>query len=420
MSTDPTVPPGQPRKITPAEITDKLLNDPKVRERAHELLVEVDEGFRTGKWPWAKILVTIIMGAALLFGGATSGVLLFPPTQEAKKVDDTTKPPPVAPAVKDPSPTKVKDPTPFPATAPSVTFTKPTIKIESNTVIEVIPIVDGDDLQWQVPDTLKDLVLGLSPATQAKLGYERLFFATKGKGTYLVKAQAIKIVDGKSKFGPWATLTILVDGGGDGPPPPPEPVDLTEVYKRLDAIVLQLKGTDTKVSSLDAQLKTTDSKVSGLDTQLRGTDSKVSGLDSQLKSLTDRVKVLEIKPPPPPPVDPFTKAVTEAYVVDGKQAANAAKLAAVYRIAAGVLRNPGANPSHPLTKAKNNDEVLTAMQNAANAIGVFALEQTRHTIAKELDKQIGKTSLVPLDAASRGLIAFQFDRVQAALEEAMK
>jgi len=108
--------------------------------------------------------------------------------------------------------------------------------------------------------------------------------------------------------------------------------------------------------------------------------------------------------PPVVVVDAFQAAVQAAYVADGKPAAAAASLAAVYRQSGATVAN-----------SAKMSEVLGTMHIAAQTLIADQLPTVRRVIADELNAQLGKTDKA-LDAATRSLINAQFIRAQKALE----
>jgi hypothetical protein len=119
----------------------------------------------------------------------------------------------------------------------------------------------------------------------------------------------------------------------------------------------------------------------------------------------DIAALQQIKPIPPP-VEPFQAAVQAAYVADGKPAAAAASLAAVYRQSGPTVNNA--------TFTKTSD-ILGAMHTAAQTLIADQLPTVRRVIGDELNTQLGKAD-VPLTAVNRAAISAQFLRAQKALE----
>ncbi len=106
-----------------------------------------------------------------------------------------------------------------PGHAQSVTL-PPSISVKANRPIFVSPVIDGDDVRWQIDEGLDDWIK-LLPADIAKnFGSTKIFYADKG--TYTVKAWTAKFVNGKAKLSDVATMTIIVEGGVP-PPLPPDP-----------------------------------------------------------------------------------------------------------------------------------------------------------------------------------------------------
>lgn len=107
--------------------------------------------------------------------------------------------------------------------AQSVSFETPIINGKANRPVFVTPKVDGDDLMWEIDKGLDDWVKMLPGDVAKNFGASKIFYADKG--TYIVRAWTAKIVDGKAKLSPVATVTIVIEGGAPPvPPTPPVPV----------------------------------------------------------------------------------------------------------------------------------------------------------------------------------------------------
>jgi hypothetical protein len=107
-----------------------------------------------------------------------------------------------------------------PAWGQSVTLPK-TVEAKASRPIFVSPIVDGDDLAWEIDAGLDDWVRLLPPDVAKNFGTSKIFYADKG--TYTIRAWTAKVVGGKAKLSDVATCAIVVDGGGPKPDPKPDP-----------------------------------------------------------------------------------------------------------------------------------------------------------------------------------------------------
>lgn len=97
----------------------------------------------------------------------------------------------------------------------------PEIKAKSGRPIFVSPIVDGDDLKWEIDPGLDDWIALLPPEVAKNFGASKIFYAEPG--SYVVRAWTAKAIDGKAKLSDIAVLKIIVDGGKPIPPVPPTP-----------------------------------------------------------------------------------------------------------------------------------------------------------------------------------------------------
>jgi hypothetical protein len=120
-----------------------------------------------------------------------------------------------------------------PAWGQSVTLPK-TVEAKASRPIFVSPILDGDEIHWEIDSNLDDWVKLLPPDVAKNFGNSKIFYADKG--TYTIRAWTAKVVGGKAKLSDVATCVIVVDGGGPKPgpiiptppdvkPTPPKPID---------------------------------------------------------------------------------------------------------------------------------------------------------------------------------------------------
>ena len=122
------------------------------------------------------------------------------------------------------------------ANAQSITLPSK-INATLDTLIYVSPVVDGDDVGWDIDPGLVDALTPL-PDVQTKMGFNRIFFANTA-GTYTVRAWTAKVVDGKAKLSNVVTCLIVVT------PVPPGP---TNILKHVNII-----GAEANVISLSVQ-----------------------------------------------------------------------------------------------------------------------------------------------------------------------
>lgn len=120
----------------------------------------------------------------------------------------------------------------WPAFGQSVSLPK-LIEAKPSRPIFVSPIVDGDDLAWEIDSGLDDWVKLLPPEVAKNFGNSKIFYADKG--TYTIRAWTAKVVSGKAKLSDVATCVIVVDGGGPKPPPPPPPPPPSVLQQTLQA-----------------------------------------------------------------------------------------------------------------------------------------------------------------------------------------
>lgn len=135
------------------------------------------------------------------------------------------------------------------------------------------------------------------------------------------------------------------------------------------------------------------------------------------KIIRSAYKVTVVKapqPPPPPvpmPVDPFQSAIQDAYVADGKPAAQAAQLASIYKLA------PTDDKS-----LKTYQAVFDKMHRAVQLLMTDdVLKHTRSVIKDDLESTFGAKDDKgwkdrALDDAGRRALSGRFGKIQAALE----
>lgn len=109
----------------------------------------------------------------------------------------------------------------FQSHAQSVKFEKPFIEVKAGRPIFISPVVDGDDIRWEIADGLDDWVQLLPPDIRKNFGNAKIFYADKG--TYTVRAWTAKVISGKAKLSDVATVVIVVEGGKPEPPIPRRP-----------------------------------------------------------------------------------------------------------------------------------------------------------------------------------------------------
>lgn len=176
----------------------------------------------------------------------------------------------------------------------SVSFPSPEIQTKAQRPIFVTPTVDGDDLTWDIPDGLDDIISQFPPEVAKNFGNTKMFYADKG--VYVIKVRTAKIVgsrpavgqDGKpvlddkgqplnvggtAKLSKVATLTITVDGGlppvppvpPTPPVPPVPPVPPTPPAGDVADFVIGIPDNDARTLQLATILRDDDLK-SWLDT----------------------------------------------------------------------------------------------------------------------------------------------------------
>lgn len=119
--------------------------------------------------------------------------------------------------------------------AQSVKFPNNTITAKAGRPIFVNPIIDGDDVYWDIPGGLDDWVGLLPKEVGDKFGNAKIFYGDPG--TYTLKALTSKVVNGKAKLSPLVTLTIVIEGilpqppvpVPDPPGPKPQPAAVTPI-----------------------------------------------------------------------------------------------------------------------------------------------------------------------------------------------
>ena len=113
-------------------------------------------------------------------------------------------------------------------------------------------------------------------------------------------------------------------------------------------------------------------------------------------------------PPGPGPVDPFVKALQEAYNKDpNKNKEDLALLASIYKNSDTIVKD------EKLSTAK---DVLNSMHLAASTVIQDKMQPLRAAIQKELDSKL-PTANVKLDAEKRSTISAQFKKVYDALNK---
>lgn len=121
-------------------------------------------------------------------------------------------------------------------------------------------------------------------------------------------------------------------------------------------------------------------------------------------------KVTPPPPPPPPPDDPLLKALKAAYDADvgAGKAEHAAKLAALWRQAAALARQPSvATTAAWLKQVQDAGKLL---------VPASALVGVRRALADHLNARLPRTPDAPLTDATRELLASESLKVAAALE----
>jgi hypothetical protein len=115
--------------------------------------------------------------------------------------------------------------------------------------------------------------------------------------------------------------------------------------------------------------------------------------------------------PPAPPADPLWNLLSLSYQTDGRPAAAARSLAAVYRQAA---RDGGTADDASLATA---GAVFDVLHRAGQTVAPDpALRNVRRVVADELNAKLPRAPAAPLDAPTRGLMKSQFARMASLLE----
>jgi hypothetical protein len=125
-----------------------------------------------------------------------------------------------------------------------------TLDAKAGRPIFLSPLVDGDDLKWEIDAGLDDWVAMLPPEVAKNFGQSKIFYGEKG--TYTIRAWTAKVVDGKAKLSPISTCIITVDGGRPPPVPDPPPVPTSALQRSLQAAFTLDTDTDrtAKVAAL--------------------------------------------------------------------------------------------------------------------------------------------------------------------------
>ena len=119
------------------------------------------------------------------------------------------------------------------------------VKAKAGRPVFINPVVDGDDVHWEIDAGLDDWVTLLPPEIAKNFGNTKIFYADKG--TYTVRAWTAKVIGSKAKLSPVATCIIVIDGGNKPPPvDPPKP----SAAKHITFI-----GPDAKSATVITELK---------------------------------------------------------------------------------------------------------------------------------------------------------------------
>jgi len=173
-----------------------------------------------------------------------------------------------------------------------------------------------------------------------------------------------------------------------------------------------------KILGTDAPTPTPpDGTLASLTVAVNALTKQVTAMQATLSSIDKRVTALEGAKPPPVivPPDAFTAALQAAYVADGKDAANLAKLISLYKLSPSIINDA--------TLTKEGD-IVAKMHASAQALfnetdKVTVLPNVRAALQAEFNKVLGGKTADPLTPALRASIAAEFSKAQAALQGVM-
>lgn len=269
--------------------------------------------------------------------------------------------------VEPPKPPLVKVPVKFKTVAPS------TVKAGDHIVI------DATTAKGKV-EFLYDL--NAFPKERATLVGKMLVLSTGVNGTYTIGV--VSYDDGTTE-----KIVVKVTGGLPTPPIPDPPTPTDPLEKIAQSVASLQKSFDAFVLQQTAANAAFDKRLAALE---------------------------QIKPIPPPPVDPLIASFQTAYIADGKPAASLASLTAIYRQSGTAVNDP--NNKTPADIFNQMHKAMAIVLKEPDPAKVTIMVNTRKAIAAELDKSLplGPASIQPLDTATRAAISAQFGRVQKALE----
>ncbi len=192
---------------------------------------------------------------------------------------------------------------------------------------------------------------------------------------------------------------------------------------RVLAFLLLLVPTCALADGIDDQL----AKLAAARKQKADAEKAIAEIEAGLRTALAEIhrKLAEagvITPGPPPPapdpkpVDALKRKLREAFEKDGSPTAAARQLAALYRLAVDLARDPAVGTTQSL-RARVNEAAESLMKEfPPDASGVRPLKTLRGVVAEAWTEAVGKTDDSPITPDERKAAANLFGRLAEILD----